>query len=63
MYRSIEPLAGHFCIGDRVNAEELKAAVVAQAASLMTMTDKKRANMRDPMSKVRASHARARGRC
>ena len=53
VYRAIEPLAGHFCIGDRVNAKELKESVVAEAAVLMALTDKKRANIRDPMTRVR----------
>ena len=62
MYRTIEPLAGHFCIGDRVNAAQLKESVVKEASVLMAMTDKKRANIRDPMTRVRAlraSHGRA----
>ena len=53
VFKSIEPLAGHFGFGDRINASELEANVKREAAVLLALTEAQRLKMRDPMSRVR----------
>ena len=51
IFKSIEPVAGHLGVGDRVNAHALKEHLKAEAAALLALTATYRAGQKEPMSR------------